>query len=123
MIVDARLSPFPRHFAECGTCGRPIVRRDRVAVDPPRKGKSYVHVLRWGPEWRLIPAHGDDPAYLTRDASSAERYDRGEKPVRRQPGPQGAAHYIRFGPPDPLAQCSCGVINRMDPKVLDVSAL
>jgi hypothetical protein len=124
MTVQAQLSPFPHHYAVCGTCGEPIVRRDRVTVDPRwNAGKAYRHVLRWGPEWRLVPAAGDDPAYLIRDASARERYARGNAPVRGRPGPAGAPYYIKFGPADPLALCSCGEINRMDPKTLDVQAL
>jgi len=125
MIVEARLSgdPFPGKYAVCGSCGESIVRRDRVTVDPQWYGKSYVHALVWGPEWRLVPARGDEPAYLTRDASARERYARENAPVRGRPGPAGAPYYIAHGPPDPLALCSCGVLNRLDPRSLHVKAL
>ena len=125
-MIDARLSgdPFPGKYAVCGACGEPIVRRDRRTVDPQwNAGKGYAHVLVWGPEWRLVPAHGDEPAYLTRDASSHERYARRNAPVRGRPGPSGAPYYVKFGPPDPLALCSCGVLNRLDPRSLHVKAL
>jgi hypothetical protein len=124
--VDARLSPAPRwgKYAVCGACGESIVRRNRVPADPVwNSGRDYAHVLDWGPEWRLVPATGDEPAYLTRDDSSRQRYARGNAPVRGRPGPSGAAHYIAFGPSNPLALCSCGALNRMDPRTLHVQAL
>jgi hypothetical protein len=126
MIYEARLSGglHPGKYAVCGACGESIVRRDRVTVDPRwNAGKGYVHALVWGPEWRLVPAHGDEPAYLTRDASAHERYARRNAPVRGRPGPSGAPLYIAHGPPDPLALCSCGVLNRLDPQTLHVQAL
>jgi hypothetical protein len=124
VTVEARLSPFPGKYALCGACGEPICRRDRFAVDPlTNAGRGYRHALTWGPEWRLVPALGDEPAYLTRDRSAKERYARGNAPVRGRPGPMGAAYYVGFGPADPLALCSCGAMNRMDPLTLHVQAL
>jgi hypothetical protein len=126
MIVEARMSGGldPGKYAVCGACGASICRRDRFTVDPlTNAGRDYRHALCWGPEWRLVPARGDAPAHLTRDRSSQERYDLGNAPVRSQPGPGGAAYYVGFGPPDPLALCRCGAMNHMDPRTLHVQAL
>jgi hypothetical protein len=118
--VEAVLSSN-RKYALCGACGRPLCRRDRRDVDPAWNKRDYVHVLVWGPEWRLHPA-GEQPAYLTRDASSRTRYDLGNAPVRGTPGPQGAPGYVSWTPA-PLALCECGALNRADPKVLHVQAM
>jgi hypothetical protein len=118
--VDAVLSTNGK-YAVCGACGESLCRRDRLAADPEwNAGRSYVHVLVWGAEWRLVPA-GNEPAYLIRDVSSAARYARSNAPVRGRPGPQGAALYVAHTAA-PLALCRCGALNRADPRTLHVQA-
>jgi hypothetical protein len=118
--VDAVLSANGK-YAVCGACGDPLCRRDRQPADPQwNGGRAYVHVLVWGPEWRLVPA-GNEPAHLIRDVSSHNRYARGNAPVRHPPGGQGAGFYVGVTLA-PLARCSCGTVNRADPRTLHVQA-
>jgi hypothetical protein len=122
MSVDAVLSANGK-YAVCGACGEPLCRRDRRAAEPQwNAGRAYIHVLVWGPEWRLVPALDDEPAYLTRDASSDRRFALGNAPVRGRPGDWvGAAYYVSYTVA-PLARCRCGATNRADPKTLHVQA-
>lgn len=121
-IVDAVLSTNGK-YAICGSCGEALCRRDRMTAPPEwNRGRDYVHVLVWGPEWRLVQA-GDEPAHLIRDASSGSRYARGNAPVRGRPGDwAGAPSYVHFTLA-PLALCACGALNRADPRTLHVAAL
>lgn len=110
IVVEAVLSRDGR-WALCGECGRELV--PLIKQPAPGHRKPYAYVLLWDARWRLVPEREGRPAYMERVAR-----------VRRDPSPSGAtARYISFGPPDPLALCPCGVLDRMDPRTLNTEAL
>lgn len=107
----ARLSDT-RKFVVCGQCDTVLCRRDRITMDG---GTTFVHVLYWGQDWRPGGDHLERTGW--------HRIAEGDGPTRKGEGRAITGRPILTERAFPLALpvlCRCGVLNRTDPRRLDV---
>lgn len=117
MTIDAVLSAN-RKYAICGSCGRSLCRRNRLAFDGFLRRpdeRRYYHDLLWDVDWHLVRDH------LERSSSGLERLALGRPPVRRGFSPKDPPESGRGFPERPPALCPwCGTLNQINPKRLDI---
>ena len=113
-----------RRYVLCGACRMPLCRR--VGGERPG-GPARLENGRWAPgyrrEWVLVWEDGwhrvDD--HIERHPRVADRLADGWKPVRHDWKTEPRFDLSKFLRTFPPALCSCGVLNRIDPKRLAVS--